>query len=100
VAFLFETIGDDSSIPLSVCVSGSSWHVHDVFARRSLSNAHIQTIIDHLAKKSPEAKRLKPNDFIDSSILKEIEESGVWKIVRQVVQSLVAVINPGVRINA
>jgi hypothetical protein len=41
--------------------------------------AGIQTIIDHLAKTRPEAKGLKPNDFIDSSILKEIEESGFVK---------------------
>jgi hypothetical protein len=38
--------------------------------------AGIQTIIDYLAKTRPEAKSVKPNDFIDSSILKEIEESG------------------------
>jgi ABC-type nitrate/sulfonate/bicarbonate transport system substrate-binding protein len=36
----------------------------------------IQTIIDHLAKTRSEAKALKPHDFIDPSILKEIEESG------------------------
>ncbi len=36
----------------------------------------IQTIIDHLAKTRLEAKGLKPNDFIDASILKEIEDSG------------------------
>jgi sulfonate transport system substrate-binding protein len=39
----------------------------------------IQTIIDHLAKTRPEAKGLKPNDFIDASILKEIEDSGFVK---------------------
>ena len=39
----------------------------------------IQTIIDHLAKTRPEAKGLKPNDFIDASILKEIEDSGSVK---------------------
>lgn len=39
----------------------------------------IQTIIDHLAKTRPEAKGLKPNDFIDVSILKEIEDSGFVK---------------------
>ena len=41
--------------------------------------AGIQTIIDHLAKTRPEAKGLKANDFIDPSILKEIEESGFVK---------------------
>lgn len=39
----------------------------------------IQTIIDHLVKTRPEAKALKPNDFIDPSILKEIEDSGFIK---------------------
>jgi hypothetical protein len=39
----------------------------------------IQTIIDHLAKTRPQAKGLKPNDFIDASILKEIDESGFIK---------------------
>ena len=39
----------------------------------------IQTIIDHLAKTRPEAKGLKPQDFIDASILKEIEDSGFVK---------------------
>ena len=39
----------------------------------------IQTIIDHLAKTRPEAKGLKPTDFIDASILKEIEDSGFVK---------------------
>jgi sulfonate transport system substrate-binding protein len=41
--------------------------------------AGIQTIIDHLAKTRPEAKGLKPQDFIDPSILKEIEDSGFVK---------------------
>jgi sulfonate transport system substrate-binding protein len=39
----------------------------------------IQTIIDHLAKTRPEAKGLKPQDFIDASILREIEDSGFVK---------------------
>jgi hypothetical protein len=39
----------------------------------------IQTIIDHLAKTRPQAKALNPNNFIDPSILKEIEESGFVK---------------------
>jgi hypothetical protein len=34
----------------------------------------IQTIIDQLAKTRPEMKNLNPNDFIDPSILKEIED--------------------------
>jgi ABC-type nitrate/sulfonate/bicarbonate transport system substrate-binding protein len=38
--------------------------------------AGIQTIIDQIAKTRPQAKGLNPNDFIDSSILKEIEDSG------------------------
>lgn len=39
----------------------------------------IQTIIDHLAKSRAEAKGLNPNDFIDPSILKEIDDSGFVK---------------------
>ena len=41
--------------------------------------AGIQTIIDHLAKTRPQAKGLSPADFIDPSILKEIEDSGFVK---------------------
>jgi hypothetical protein len=43
------------------------------------TSAGIQTIIEHLAKTRPQAKGLSPNDFIDASILKEIEESGFVK---------------------
>ena len=39
----------------------------------------IQTIIDQLAKSRPQMKNLNPNDFIDPSILKEIEDSGFVK---------------------
>ncbi|MGZ8500252.1 MAG: ABC transporter substrate-binding protein [Candidatus Binatia bacterium] len=39
----------------------------------------IQTIIDQLAKTRPQMKSLNPNDFIDPSILKEIEDSGFIK---------------------
>jgi len=39
----------------------------------------IQTIIDQLAKTRPEMKNLNPGDFIDPSILKEIEDSGFIK---------------------
>ena len=39
----------------------------------------IQTIIDHLAKTRPQAKALNASDFIDPSILKEIEDSGFVK---------------------
>ncbi len=41
--------------------------------------AGIQTIIDELARTRPQAKGLDPNDFIDASILKEIEDSGFVK---------------------
>ena len=41
--------------------------------------AGIQTIIDQLAKTRPQAKGLNPNDFIDASIMKEIEDSGFVK---------------------
>ena len=36
----------------------------------------IQTIIDQLAKTRPQMKNLNPSDFIDPTILKEIEDSG------------------------
>jgi ABC-type nitrate/sulfonate/bicarbonate transport system substrate-binding protein len=39
----------------------------------------IQTIIDQLAKTRPQMKNLNPGDFIDASILKEIEDSGFIK---------------------
>jgi len=39
----------------------------------------IQTIIDYLAKTRPEARGLNPDDFIDSAILREIEDSGFVK---------------------
>jgi ABC-type nitrate/sulfonate/bicarbonate transport system substrate-binding protein len=41
--------------------------------------AGIQTIIDQIAKTRPQARGLNPNDFIDPSILKEIEDSGFVK---------------------
>jgi ABC-type nitrate/sulfonate/bicarbonate transport system substrate-binding protein len=39
----------------------------------------IQTVIDQLAKTRPQMKNLNPADFIDPSILKEIEDSGFVK---------------------
>lgn len=39
----------------------------------------IQTIINQLAKTRPQAQGLNPNNFIDPTILKEIEESGFVK---------------------
>ena len=39
----------------------------------------IQTIIDQLAKTRPQMKNLNPADFIDPSILKEIDDSGFVK---------------------
>jgi NitT/TauT family transport system substrate-binding protein len=39
----------------------------------------IQTIIDQLARTRPQMKNLNPSDFIDASILKEIEDSGFVK---------------------
>lgn len=39
----------------------------------------IQIIIDQLAKSRAQAKGLNPNDFIDPTILKEIEQSGFVK---------------------
>ena len=39
----------------------------------------IQTIIDQLAKSRPQMKSLNAGDFIDPSILKEIEDSGFIK---------------------
>jgi ABC-type nitrate/sulfonate/bicarbonate transport system substrate-binding protein len=39
----------------------------------------IQTIIDQLAKTRPQMKSLNPSDFIDPTILKEIDDSGFVK---------------------
>src|SRR5438874_3322832 len=39
----------------------------------------IQTIIDQLAKTRPQMKNLNPGDFIDPSIVKEIEDMGFVK---------------------
>ncbi len=39
----------------------------------------IQTILDQLAKTRPQVKKFSPNDLIDPTILKEIEESGFVK---------------------
>ena len=41
--------------------------------------AGIQTIIDQRAKTRPQAKGVNSNDFIDASIMKEIEDSGFVK---------------------
>jgi len=59
--------------------------VYDDYSQRLVpavpypTTAGIQTIIDHLTKSRPEAKALKASDFIDASILKEIEDSGFVK---------------------
>jgi hypothetical protein len=56
--------------------------IHDEYARRLIpslpypSPEGIQTIIDQLAKTRPQAKTLNPRDFIDPTILREIEASG------------------------
>jgi NitT/TauT family transport system substrate-binding protein len=42
------------------------------------SKAGIQTLIDFLAKTSPEAANAKPDDFIDSRFVKELEDSGLY----------------------
>lgn len=39
----------------------------------------IQTILDQLAKSRPQVKKFTPNDLIDPTILKQIEESGFVK---------------------
>ncbi len=58
---------------------------YDEYSRRLIRNVPypnpegIQTILDYLAKTRPQAKSLNPNDFIDPTILKEIEESGFVK---------------------
>ena len=58
---------------------------YDEYSQRLIRNVPypnpegIQTIIDQLAKSRAQAKKLNPNDFIDPTILKEIEESGFVK---------------------
>lgn len=58
---------------------------YDEYSKRLIRNVPyptpegIQIIIDQLAKSRPQAKGLNPNEFIDPTILKEIEESGFVK---------------------
>jgi hypothetical protein len=42
------------------------------------SKPGIQTLIDFLAKTSPEAANSKPEDFIDTRFVKELEDSGLY----------------------
>ncbi|MSP38506.1 MAG: ABC transporter substrate-binding protein [Deltaproteobacteria bacterium] len=42
------------------------------------SKAGIQTLLDFLAKTSPEAANAKPDDFIDTRFVKELEDSGFY----------------------
>lgn len=42
------------------------------------SKAGIQTLIDFLAKTSPEAASAKPDDFIDTRFVKELDDSGLY----------------------
>ncbi len=59
--------------------------VHDEYAQRLIRNIPypnpegIQTILGQLAKSRPQTKGLNPSDFIDPTILKEIEQSGFVK---------------------
>ena len=59
--------------------------VYDEYAQKLIRNVPypgaegIQTILNHLAKSRPQARGLNPNDFIDPTILREIEESGFVK---------------------
>ncbi len=59
--------------------------IHDEYAQRLIRNVPypspegIQTIIDQLAKTRPQAKTLNPDDFIDPTILREIDASGFVK---------------------
>ena len=42
------------------------------------SKPGIQTLLDFLAKSSPEAASAKPDDFIDTRFVKELEDSGLY----------------------
>jgi len=42
------------------------------------SKPGIQTLLDFLAKTSPEAASAKPEDFIDARFVKELEDSGLY----------------------
>lgn len=42
------------------------------------SKPGIQTLIDFLAKTSPEAANAKPDDFIDTRFVKELEDNGLY----------------------
>ena len=58
---------------------------YDEYSKRLIRNVPypnpegIQTILDQLAKSRPQAKGLNPNDFIDPTILREIEESEIGR---------------------
>lgn len=58
---------------------GGDYRQRLIFEVRSSTAQGVQTIIDHLAKTCPQARGLSLNDFIDFSLLKEIEESGFVK---------------------
>lgn len=58
---------------------------YDEYSRRYIpavpypSPEGIQTILEQLAKTRPQVKKFNPNDLIDASILREIEDSGFVK---------------------
>jgi len=39
----------------------------------------LQSVIDEVAARKPEARRFKPADFVDTRFVKELEESGFVK---------------------
>jgi hypothetical protein len=43
------------------------------------STSGIRTVLDSLVKEKPRAKGADPNSFVDTSILKSLEESGFMK---------------------
>ena len=42
------------------------------------SKPGIQTLIDFLATTAPEAAKTKPDDFIDTRFVKELEDNGLY----------------------
>jgi hypothetical protein len=39
----------------------------------------IQTILDELAPKNPKAKASRPEDFVDSSFVKKLDDEGYFE---------------------
>ena len=41
--------------------------------------AGIQTILDELGKRNPKAKTMRPEDFVDSTLVKKLDDEGLFE---------------------